>query len=623
MCGIVGVLNFKEKKPVDKSLLNKMTNIISHRGPDGEGFYFDNQNGLGFGHRRLSIIDIEGGFQPMVSEDENYIITFNGEIYNYRELRNELANLGVSFKTNSDTEVLLKLYIQYGIDCLNKLNGIFAFGVWDKVKKELIIARDHLGIKPVYYFDNGSTFIFSSEIKAILQHPAYQKEIDKEAIDLYLTFRHSPSPKTLFRNIFLLPQGTFLKASSSGVSKYQYYWDSVSEINYSRKLDEWVELLSPATEKAVVSQMVSDVPISISLSGGVDSNTILSIVSSKSENKVASFTIGFTENEKYDEVGFAKKAEDFFKTKVVSKILSAEDYQEWFSSYIWHLEEPLGNESALAYYHVAKLAHDNGIKVLLNGQGADELFAGYPRHIGERYQYLFPSFSKFFLKPFLPNLQNEQLRRSLYALTEKDELKRFFLVYSIFLPREKEKLYKKEFLDNSDIYNGLEYLKPYFKRFTNHSSLDKMLYIDTRFSLPDNLLLAEDKMAMAASVEARVPFLDVDYVKLVESIPAKFKINKGTIKFIHKKNLKNFIPDEIINRKKIGFGNPMEKWLVNQLEDTFNEMVNDKDSIINQLFNKEYVQKLFADHKSKRMDFKRQLFLLFSLHSWYNRFFRT
>ncbi len=304
-------------------------------------------------------------------------------------------------------------------------------------------------------------------------HPEYQKKIDKEAIDLYLTFRHSPSPKTLFKDLCLLPQGTFIKVTDSNVSDYKYYWDSVSDINYSLSVNDWIDLLTPATEKAIEMQMVSDVPISVSLSGGVDSNTILSVVSKNSRNNVLSFTIGFTENEKYDEVSLAKRAEDFYKTEVVSKILSAEDYQDWFSTYIWHLEEPLGNESALAYYHVAKLAHDNGIKVLLNGQGPDELFAGYPRHMGERYQYLFPSFSKFLFKPFLPYLHNEQLRRSLYSLTEKDEALRFLLVYSIFLPQEKKKLYNEDFTSGTDFYNGLEYLNHSLKGLQTNLHLIK------------------------------------------------------------------------------------------------------------------------------------------------------
>lgn len=620
MCGIVGIYNFRKKQQVDRNILKSMTDVITHRGPDGCGYYFDDENGIGFGHRRLSIIDIDGGHQPMITSDGNCAITFNGEIYNYKELKNKKELNKYAYQTSSDTEVLLNVYRQYNLNAMDHLNGIFAFGIWDKNKRGLLISRDHLGVKPLYYFYNHETFIFSSEIKSILKHPAYNLRIDETSIDIFLTFKHNPAPTTLFKDIRILPPGSYITVTANGVNECCFYWDTASTINYSLNLNEWLDLLSVSTQQAVERQMVSDVPISISLSGGIDSNLLLSIICSKLPSKISSFTIGFTENEKVDEVKLALESEKFFNTKVYTQILNHNDFQEWFDKYIWHLEEPLGNESAMAYYFVAKLAHDHNIKVLLSGQGADELFGGYPRYIGEKFHHLFPSMFKNIFQPISTKIKNEQLRRSLFCLPEKDEVKRFFYVYSIFLPREKQKYYNNSFLREINLESGINYINKYFNRFTNHTSLDKMLHIDTRFSLADNLLLAGDKMSMAASVEARVPFLDIDYVKLVESIPARFKVNKLSIKYIHKANAKRFLPEKIIQRKKIGFTNPMSKWLVTHFNEEFNKIIEDKNSIVDIFFNKNAVKSMFEDHKNGLSDHKRHLFLIYSLSSWFKTF---
>ena len=286
----------------------------------------------------------------MATSDGNYTITFNGEIYNYKDLRKKEELNKYDFKTSSDTEVLLNIYRCHYLSTMNHLNGIFAFGIWDKAKKEMLITRDHLGVKPLYYYFNGETFVFASEIKSILQHPAYKLRLDEKAIDIFLTFKHNPAPTTLFKNIKMLPPGSFIRVTTNGVKDYSYYWDSASNIDYSLNLEEWLEIISPATQQAIERQMVSDVPISISLSGGIDSNMLLSITSKKLQSKISSFTIGFSENDKNDEIKLALESENFFNTKVYTSILNHKDYQDWFSKYIWHLEEPLGNESAMAYY---------------------------------------------------------------------------------------------------------------------------------------------------------------------------------------------------------------------------------------------------------------------------------
>lgn len=621
MCGIVGIFNYQTKEPVDRGLLKKMADLLIHRGPDGEGFYFDDKNGIGFGHRRLAIIDLEKGNQPMTDREKSIWITYNGEIYNFQEIKDILKNKGYNFYTKSDVEVLIYAYNEYGYDFLNMLNGIFAFGIWDLKKKQLLIARDHVGVKPLYFYDSGKSFIFASEIKPILMHPDYRKEIDFEAVDLYLTFRHTPSPKTLFKNIFRLSPGSFMKIAYSGAHKIVYYWNTAQSIIRGKKTEEWIPLLNAGIESAVCRQMISDVPISLSLSSGIDSNLLLAIMGKHSNNPVKCFTIGFEDNRKHDEIDLARASCDYYGGNFKSIVLSAEDYQKMFEKYIWHLEEPLGNESALAYYFVAKLAHMNGIKVLLNGQGADELFGGYHRYIGERYRYIIKIAPRFLTKSLSFMIKNERLRRSLYTLNINDEAERFFLIYSVFLPEEKEQLYSETLKGKIYINNGINYIKPFLKRFTNHSSLDKMLYIDVRFSLPDDLLLAEDKMSMATSVEARVPYLDIKFVKIVESIPAEYKIKNFQFKYIHKKYVKKWLPKEFIKRKKIGFTNPMSDWLTGKLGKHFINAIERKDSFTNQFLNLEYVKKLYHQHRAGVKDYKRNLFLVLSLEQWNKIFF--
>jgi asparagine synthase (glutamine-hydrolysing) len=600
-----------------------MNEILVHRGPDGEGSYFNADNYLGLGHRRLAIIDIDKGQQPMCGSDGATWITFNGEIYNYRDLREELIKKGYRFTTNSDTEVLLTAYRAYGIDFLRLLNGIFAFALWDCTRKTLYLVRDHLGVKPVYFLDTGTTFLFASELKALLLYPEYSKQIDLESVDLHLTFRHTPSPKTLFKSIAKLPSASYLHIDHDGVSKIFTYWDETQKIEASRSVHEWLPLLNTALEQSVVRQMISDVPISLSLSGGIDSNLLLAIMSEYSKQPVQCFNIGFEGNEKYDETNLAIESARHFSAACSHKIMNFHDYEDMFNRYMWHLEEPLGNEPALAYYFVARLARDLKIKVLLTGQGADELYGGYHRYLGERYRSWMSVLPGAIAKFMSRHVKNERVQRALYCLNEKSEQKRFFYTYSVFFPEEKRGLYKDAVLKNIGADNGMRYISSFLPRFSNHNSLDKMLYIDTRFSLPDNLLLAEDKMAMAAGVEARVPYLDLEYVRLAESVPSDLKIQAWQFKSIHKRAAAHWLPNDFIDRKKIGFTNPMSAWLTSHLEKYFKSLINDTQSFTNLFLNRSYVENMFNNHKTGHRDYKRKLFLILSIEQWFKTFFNN
>lgn len=410
MCGICGLWNLNGS-PVDPKLLVKMRDIMSHRGPDGYGAVLLSSRGqaqgakpvqfkdldelsalsfkpsaysLGFGHRRLSIIDLNTGDQPMSNEDGSIWIVYNGEIYNYRELRQELRAKGHIFHTQSDTEVIIHAYEEFGEECPTYFNGIFAFAIWDARRRLLFLARDHFGVKPLYYSQNNDHFYFASELKAILCDPTVPRELDLDALNLCLTFRYTPSPWTMFKGIYKLPPASFLIIKPEGIHVGRY-WEDLVVINRQPDEEEWVVQLQANLETAVVRQMVSDVPIGLSLSSGVDSNVLLALMSQHSNGAIKAFTVGFAGREATSEIEPARCVGSKFGAEFYEQIIMANDYNDFMARYLWHLEEPIGNESAAAYYFVAEMARQQGVKVLLTGQGADEAFAGYERYIGIKY----------------------------------------------------------------------------------------------------------------------------------------------------------------------------------------------------------------------------------------------
>ncbi len=619
MCGIAGTFAFNSRQPVDKALLERMTDSIVHRGPDGVGYYYSHNRSLGFGHRRLSIIDLSTGDQPMCNEDRTVWITFNGEIYNYRELREQLKGRGHIFKTASDTEVIIHAYEEWKEDCVAKFNGIFAFGIWDEKKQQLYLARDHFGVKPLYYFENGRIFHFASEMKAILCDPSVPRKIDLDALNFCLTFRHTPSPWTLFKNIRKLPPSSYMTIDYNG-AKTVSYLRTPTEIDEFKSENEWVEQLATVYPQAVKRQMVADTPIGLSLSGGVDSNTLLALMS-KEQAHVHTFTVGFEgADERDDELQAAKEASLMFDADSTARRVSDADYISFMEKYMWHLEEPIGNESAAAYYFVAKLAQEK-VKVLLSGQGADEPFAGYGRHLAAQYlprlQWLPPQFAKplgFLLLPFFRG--QEPPGRLVDALAQGDEISKFLSMYSITTPAMRRQLFGMDFTVQSGPSILSDYIRSQLARAPLGTMLEKMTYLDARTSLSDNLLLCGDKMAMAASIEMRVPFLDIELMKIAEAIPGRFKIQKFQNKVIHKKVCERWLPQTSVHRRKIGFNEAMGKWMKQNLDRKLAELISEPDSITRNLLNIEYVRKLQVEHSAGRHDHQRILFLLLSIETW-------
>jgi asparagine synthase (glutamine-hydrolysing) len=622
MCGICGILNL-DGEPVSSLTLGAMNNAIRHRGPDGEGEFLSNEVGLG--HRRLSIIDLGGGSQPIGNEDGSVQVVFNGEIYNYIELRDELKKAGHRFTTDSDTEVIVHAYEQWGVDCTKRFNGMFAFAIWNAKTHDLFIARDHLGIKPLYYARIGASLVFASEIKAILQFPGCPREIDMDALAELFTFRYVPSPKTLFKQILKLPPGHWLTVRRGEV-QIKRFWEWVPVERRDRSEPELVEEYQSLLEDAVRLQMRSDVPLGLFLSSGVDSGVLLAIMRRFTNGPVQTFTIGFEGGEATSEVAEARALAEQFGADHTSQILGPADYQGYYDQYMLDLEEPVGNETAAAFYFVAKLARQS-VKVALTGQGADEPWAGYDRYKGVKVSAMYsrlPSFVTAGVAPLVARLPGrmERFKRGVASLSEPDILTRFAKVYSFFGADMKAQLYKGALKDgfDADHYGTRHALGRLHGDVNDLDPLTQMLYIDTRANLPDDLLMVGDKTSMANSLEARVPFLDYRLVEFIESLPTNLKLKGWTGKYLHKKACEKWLPREVVYRKKKGFANPIEDWFRVRMKPFVEDCLLSSDSSVARYFDQNYIRQVLELDRSGKEQYRRHIYLLVSLELWHRSF---
>jgi asparagine synthase (glutamine-hydrolysing) len=625
MCGICGIFD-RSGKSIDPELLDKMTAIIRHRGPDGDGRLVDGQVGLG--HRRLSIIDVGGGAQPIGNEDGSLQIVFNGEIYNFVELRKELEAAGHRFKTQSDTEVIVHAFEQWGKDCVKRFNGMFAFALWDSRRRELFLARDHLGIKPLYYIELGDRVLFASEIKALLQDPACPREVDVEALAELFTFRYVPSPKTLFNGIRKLPPGHRMTLSGRGI-EVERFWEWVPCLR--KKYDEiaLIEEYQSLLEDAVRLQLRSDVPLGLFLSSGIDSGVLLAIMSRYSSGPVQAFTIGFEGGEKTNEVEDAKVLARMFGADHHVMMVAPEDYLKYYENYLWDLEEPVGNETAAAFYFVSKITSEK-VKVALTGQGADEPWAGYHRHIGAKLSAVYSRMPKRVTTPLAELVTRipgrfERLKRGALSLAEPDMLTRFAKVYSFFSADMKRQLFKGPLMDQivGDGYRSKQALHRLQTDVQHLDPVTQMLYIDTRANLPDDLLMVGDKTSMANSLEARVPFLDFRLIEFIESLPPTLKLNGLTGKYLHKKALEKWLPKEVVYRKKKGFANPIEHWFRTRMRSFVEQYLLTPDSAVAQFFDQAYIRRMLDLDRAGREQLRRHIYLLVSFEMWHRTFIRN
>jgi asparagine synthase (glutamine-hydrolysing) len=582
MCGIVGALSFKESAfAVTESYIIKMRDTMVHRGPDGAGVWVSHDHKIGLGHRRLSIIDLSKiANQPMSNEDGSIQIVFNGEIYNHADIRRELERTEkYVWKTDhSDTEVILHAYEEWGIDCIHRLRGMFAIALWDSRRQELWLIRDRIGVKPLYYSIHDSRIVFGSEIKALLQDPDQERSVNEEGLFHYLSFLTVPAPNTLFKGIHKLPGGTWMRIQVDGQIKEHRYWDVLDNIQKLENIseDEIAAKILAELKTSVQLRKVSDVPVGVFLSGGIDSSTNAALFSEGAEGVVKTFSIGYDgEYQSYqNELPYAKMVAADVGAEYHEKLLSATDLIDILPRMVHLQDEPIGDSVCVPVYYVSKLARDNGVVVCQVGEGADELFCGYPSW---KNSLLMQGLSdlpvpSFFRRLVVAGLQLlnlgdgwrfEYLRRSSRGLPV------FWGGAEAFTQNRKMKLLSPRMRKKFAGRTSWEALAPIRQRFETRSKsgahLDWMTYLDLNLRLPELLLMRVDKMSMGVSLEGRVPFLDHKFVELAMSIPADLKMRHGVLKYILKKAVRGVIPDQIIDRKKQGFGAPIQEWFNDRL----------------------------------------------------------
>lgn len=626
MCGICGVYNHSNAEPVNERLLDAMLATISHRGPDDQGVFIDQD--MGFGMRRLSIIDLAGGQQPIFNEHGNVAVVLNGEIYNYRELAEQLRQRGHTLKSSSDTEVIVHLYEEYGAKCLDYLRGMFAFAVWDARERRLFIARDRLGIKPLYYTQVGQRLVFASEIKAILQHSKVPRELDEQALSHYLSFKYVPAPHTMFEGIVSLPPGHTLTCDARGV-QVEAYWDLSFDVpkNPIKSEQAYAEELEHLLHEALQLHLRSDVPFGAFLSGGVDSSTIVALMSQYLDEPVRTFSVGFERTgHETDELPYARLIAETFQTDHHEVIITPQDFMSQAETMIWHMDQPLADQATVATYMVSKLASEH-VKMVLTGEGGDELFAGYARYSGERLSPFFrrsPAAAKnlaLAISARVPGLRRPKL--ALYALCNSDEASRMANWFPLFNQDMKASLLSREFARSLGQDSSNEIFAEQLAKTDATAPINRMLYVDTKLWLADFLLLRGDKMSMANSLEARVPLLDHKLVEFAASLPPHLKLKRLTHKYLLKQVSRKLLPKQVIDRKKQGFPIPIANWFRNEAKSMLHDLLAPDSLRQRGLFNAPYVEKLIGEHERGFADHGNLLWGLMNVELWQRTFLDT
>ena len=626
MCGITGILNL-DSEPVKQDLLTKMTRSLSHRGPDDEGIYIAGRVGLG--HRRLSIIDLSSqGHQPMSNEDGGVWITHNGEIYNHHSLRKRLQENGHQYKSQTDTETIIHLYEEEGIECLQYLDGEFAFAIWDSKKNILFAARDRLGVKPFYYRICDKNFIFASEIKAILLHPEARKEVDLQALLYYLSFSVSPAPLTMFRDIFKLEAGHYLLINEKGRLLKKQYWDAIPKEKIDCSESEAMGGIRYKLKESIQERLMSDVPFGVFLSGGIDSSANVAFMAGMLNEPVETFNVAIDGFYAYDESYFAELVSGHFHTQHHSIRIKFEDFYAFFKELPYYTDEPLCDYACIPNFYLAKLSRENKTPVIQIGEGNDELFCGYRSYSAIlnliKYFSCLPRVIKKSAFNLLKSVQGKNLH---YAIGQAVKGGDVFLGGSyLFTEQEKESMFKESFkitdFDSSLSYVAGVYAK-LLNRFPQAGTLDKMIYLDLKVRLPELLLMRADKMTMANSVEARLPYLDYQFVEYALSLPSKFKYQHNRTKYIFKKSLKGILPQEVLSQAKKGFaGNPVN--IFNQrFQDYVLETYEHTKPILSQWFDPDKIKdRLIFNSPGINSREGMKIWSIFSLMLWLERFFK-
>ena len=624
MCGIVGVAWLSDKSPVTLSDVRRMANAIAHRGPDDEGFYESNAAIIGM--RRLSIIDLSGGHQPIANEDETLWLVCNGEIYNFKTLRDQLIKNGHKFRTKTDVEVILHLYEQYGDDFLQHITGMYSLALWDVRRRRLVLARDRMGQKPLYYHYKDGRLAFGSELKSLLQLAFVGTELDMAALSEYLSMGYVTAPNTLFTNIKKLPPGHKLVLEQDGLNINEY-WQLPTEVKAGKDKHEWAELIRNNLDRAVSEHMISDVPIGAFLSGGVDSSLIVSFMAKNSSRPINTYSVGYvggSAEKYYNELSYAKQIANQFGTHH-TEITVQPQMAQLLPKLLWHVEEPISDSAMLTTFLVSQLASQS-VKVILSGVGGDELFAGYRRYLGGYYNQYYrriPSWIRnSVLSPMaslLPSGRQSKLmdlsryiRR--YIQASQLDWRAQYRMYSEIAGREQVQHLMCTSHSQVDRFDAVLELE------RSNDELLRLLRVDAKTQLSEDLLLLTDKVTMAASIECRAPFLDHKLVELAAEIPAALKIPKGDLKGLLKFSLENVLPHEILQRSKRGFGAPVGSWLKKDLLPLRNRLLSKSVIESRGLLNWSSVQQIIWQHESSRQDYSDLLFVLLNLELWCRMF---
>lgn len=628
MCGICGIIYRDIDRPVEKRLLYEMSQKIVHRGPDDDGYFLEKNMGMAM--KRLSIIDIAGGKQPIYNEDESIVTVYNGEIYNYLVLREELKAKGHIFKTNSDTEILVHLYEEYGRNLLDHLNGMFAFAIYDRKHHQLMIARDRLGIKPLYYIEGDDWFLFSSEIKSFMGFPEFKPVLDLEALHHYLTFRFVPAPMTLFKGVRKLPPGFFIDYHFSRKNQEPtQYWDLTfgpGERLWSKP--DSVVAVRDLLHDAVKIRLMSEVPLGVMLSGGVDSSAIVSSMKSANQSNTSSFTITYEEEGAHNEGVFAKIAAEAFQTDHHEITVRLDDFIGNLEKMVYFMDEPIADPAAMPIYELCRFSKEY-VTVLLAGVGGDELFAGYNVYKEAIYSGYLRRVPRFVWNGFilpLYGLMPEGVPGKNFVGRVNCPLEDVFLGSSVnyggFSEAQKTSLYTDDFAEQQKDFNSHDIIRQTLERVPQASRLHKMMYVDTKHWLADSHLIMMDKMSMAHSMELRTPLLDHRMVELAATIPEKLKMNLSRSKIVFKNAFMSEIPGSIINRPKRGFSTPINLW-INRFGHELSDMLLNQKSLTRDIFMGDKIKQLFNNHKRGIGDFSASIFTLLIFDIWQKTFLKN
>lgn len=622
MCGICGSFEFANRSPIAKERIHAMNQTMVHRGPDDGGVFVG--PGIGLGHRRLSIIDLAGGHQPMSNEDDSVWVLLNGEIYNYPELRANLLHKGHKFKTKSDTEAIVHLYEEHGEDCFAELRGMFAIAIWDSRNRKLVLARDRVGKKPLFYAADGRGIVFGSELKALLAAGHLSREIDECALSDYFSFGYIPAPKTIYRAVRKLRPGHFLTASASGVEERQY-WDLSFGHVEERTEQEWCERLRHELCEATRVRLMSDVPLGAFLSGGIDSSSVVAMMGRLMKRAVTTCSIRFDEEE-FNEGPYAEQVAKLFGTDHHVRTVQP-DAVGIMSKLAWHYDEPFADSSAIPTYYVSKIAREK-VTVALGGDGGDEAFAGYRRYKLDHYENVlrgyFPSGlrSAVFepLGRWYPALawapRVFRAKATLQSLS-RSPLEGYFNAVSYFRPGEKTQLFTRDFQTHLGGYDAIEVFRHHYERAGTEDLLSRIQYVDIKTYLPDDILTKVDRASMAVSLEVRAPLLDHKLLEMAARIPSQLKLRGGSGKHILKKALEPILPENILYRSKQGFAVPLNSWLKRDLKDMAHEVIlRTEDGILERSF----LQKIWNQHQKGTHDRSALLWSVLMFRMWRRTF---